>query len=133
MNIHGVVERAETDADVGQQPHAFDMVRNFLEELPAEVLGFQQFSLPDQVDDGDERLRQRRQEIELCFYLCRLLPAALKQQYLELAPPGRDERRIEAARAGIGLERILRPVHGAVRVAFFLVSAPVFRRQFLQG
>ena len=67
-----ILQHTKACADGRQQAHALDVVRVFLHVGTAELLGFQQFALMQQVRDGDQVIRQAFQPACLGFGLFRL-------------------------------------------------------------
>ncbi len=128
----GVFEHAKTHTDVGEQPHAFDVVRHLAKKLSADFLGLEEFALRNKVEYGEQRLRQCLQRFELRRDLAGLLVQPFSAKYLELLPPARNEGGIEAAGARISQQRVIRLAHVPVGMAFFLVSTAVFRRDRLE-
>ena len=53
-----VIEHAQPHADIRQQSHALDVVRNLLEKLAADIFSFQQFALVYQIHRCEQWCRQ---------------------------------------------------------------------------
>ena len=121
-----IVENAQLDADLRQQPHAFDIARIGAQEMAADFLCPQQPAFVKMVRDRDQVARERGDTFGLRAGRLRLggAPAALFE--LGQRAPARIERGIEpcgAAESGDGGGDIARR---ARKVPGFLPCAAVF-------
>ena len=103
-----------------------------MQELAAELLGFKQLSLGDQIGDGNERAGHILKSLELRLHLHGLPLVSLPSQYVELAAPACLQCRIESTGSRVRLQRGIGAAHVPVVVAFFLVRTTMFRYEGLQ-
>ena len=129
----GIVKNAEAQTNLCKQPHTLDMMRHFLQELAAQVLGLEQPSLGDKIHNRQERCRQFLQRLEIRSYLGSLRLVSGPRQDVEPSLPAGDKCRVVAAGSRICRQREVGLAHVAVSVSFLLVGAAILRRQKLEA
>ena len=91
----GMVQHAQPFTDFGELTHSLNMMRHFLEKLPADILSLEQTALSNQVDYSHHRFRCRLQSFELCLHPDRAGILALGTQNIELSAPTGLKRRVD--------------------------------------
>ena len=121
----GVVQNAQSQPQLGQQAHGFQMVRMLLQEGAAQLLGLHQPAFVHEAGDRDQLRRQGGEALELRFGARgRIALSGFTVEFGERLPAG-AEARIALHRLFIGGEGRFCLAGLAPHMAFFLKGAAI--------